>query len=353
MPTIIVGDFTSFVGPVSRVSCRLSGFGDVFYSISGGDRPLTIDRADAFLAPCLLYALKHRRDVEFDVPVSETLAGNAADLAFVFAAQLGLAVPKILFHRVVGDLTDLADGAICGFSGGVDSWFTLQQELFGCDRPGLRVRHLLFNNVGANLSATKDEDAFGRAREVAVALGLPLWRVDSNMDTFLGMDFEETHTARNGAVAHLFARVARRFLYSSADTYAHTRVGRASSMSYADPIVLPLLSVPALRLQSSGARFTRGQKTRAILRIPETRRFLDVCVWHDRRRSDGQLWPVLQMRPHACRSRGRGRAGRVRRCIRPCGLSRGAAPGRRAVSVRPEARRPRGVRGAARGGAGP
>lgn len=290
MQPLFVSDFAFHTpessAPSTTLSCTVPGFGRFFYDVSGGSgTPLAVDRADAFVAPCLLHAMKQGRAVTFDVPVSESLARNAPDLAFVFAAQLGLPVPEIRFARVLDDRADPAEGSITGFSSGVDSWFTLHQEFFGCDRPGLRIRHLLFNNVGANLSSTKDDDAYGRARQVAAMHGLPLWRVDSNMDAFLDMDFEETHTARNASVAHLFAGVARRFLYSSADTYHHTRIRRSSSMSYGDPVILPLLSVPAMRLQSSGARFTRAEKTRAILAVPETRRLLDVCVWHDRRRA--------------------------------------------------------------------
>ncbi len=284
MQSVIVSDFVRHaVEPESMsFSCSVSRFGEFFYRVSGGAYALAVDRADAFLAPCLLHAMKQGQAVEFDVPVSESLARNAADLAFVFAAQLGLAAPKVLFHRVVDDLTDIADGSICGFSGGVDSWFTLQQEFFGCDRSSLRVHHLLFNNVGANTSSHKDVEAYERAQAVARMYGLPLWRVDSNMDALLGMGFQLTHTARNVSTAHLFPAVARRFLYSSADDYTHTRIGRSEDMCYSDPVILPLMSVPSMRLQSSGARFTRGHKTRSILSIPDTRHLLDVCVRHDR-----------------------------------------------------------------------
>ena len=269
----------------------------LWYHIFNIPKTFSINSADAFFAPCLVFALKHNADIRFDIPISENLALTCADIAFIFGTQLGLdRHPHIEMTNVV-KIDRQAEGAVTGFPSGVDSWFSLKKHLLDCTYPSKRLTHLVFNDVGANSTGLKTREARARAQEVAQDYGLRLISVVSNMSSFLKMSFEQTHTARNASIAHLLTPVVDTFYYSSADTYLHAGVFPSKTSAHTDTIVLPLLSNDAIQLRSSGSLFTRGEKTKAILDIDRIGEQLDVCVRHERAGSKincGRCWKCLR-----------------------------------------------------------
>lgn len=269
----------------------------LWHKIFNVHRNFTITSADAFFAPCLVFALKHNADIRFDIPISENLALTSADLAFIFGTQLGLnRQPRIDLTNVV-KLDRQAEGAVIGFSSGVDSWFSLKKHLIDCNFPSKKLTHLVFNDVGANSTSQKTKEARVRAQDVAQNYGLQLVSVTSNMASFLSMDFQKTHTARNASIAHLLTPVVDTFYYSSAHTYQEAGVFPCKDAAHADTIILPLLSSDAIQLRSSGSLFTRGEKTKAILDIDRIGEQLDVCVRHERigqKINCGRCWKCLR-----------------------------------------------------------
>ena len=297
-----VRDFNATAGEDSiRLSCSVcDDHGDdsqLWYEIHGLPRGVSFASADAFFAPCLLFAMKRNAAIRFEVPISDRIAQQAPDLAFIFGTQLGLdRHPQIDFPNVV-IITRQSRGGVMGFSSGVDSWFSLKENFFECDFPSKRVTYLLVNDVGANTLDPKKRQVLSRAQDVASDLGLRLGHVSSNMAHFLGMGFQKTHTARNASVAHLFAPVTDTFYYSSTDTYLDAGVFPTYDMAYADSILLPLLSSDAMHLRSSGSCFTRGAKTEGILNIPRIGEHLDVCVNHGHQSSKincGRCWKCMR-----------------------------------------------------------
>ncbi|WGV15948.1 hypothetical protein [Fuscovulum ytuae] len=266
-----------------RASCLIQNDGhdtEIWFEVSGLPQNKEIESADAFFAPCLLLALKFNSQVVFEVPISKCMAYQAADLAYVFGTQLGLnrrlkveAPHPIAVHR-------RANGAITGFSAGVDSWFSLKQNFIECNLPGKKLTHLLVNDVGANSGKKKKQQVLRQAHVIAKEFKLGMISVNSNMSEVLQMDFQKTHTARNTSVAHLLTSISGMFYYSSTDTYDDSGVFPTYDMAYADTIILPLLSTDAITLRSTGSAYSRAEKTREILDIPQIGERLDVCVHH-------------------------------------------------------------------------
>ena len=283
---IVVGDFRTIVAEnhALRASCTIHlGNGvtsALWYEVTGLPPNAAVLCADAFLAPCLLFALKSKTGIRFDVPISDGLAHQVRDLAFIFGTQLSLdRRPAIEIDRTVS-VERMARGGITGFSAGVDSWFSIKENFIDCPHSSKKLTHLVVNGVGANFSEHKKIQVLERARSVAAELDLGLIIVRSNVDDLLQMGFQKTHTARNGSVAHLLSGIGDTFYYSSTDTYLDSGVFPTYDMAYADTIILPLLSSDSMTLRSTGSSFSRGEKTRQIMSIPKIGERLDVCVNH-------------------------------------------------------------------------
>ncbi|RXZ51875.1 hypothetical protein ESO86_00005, partial [Agromyces binzhouensis] len=173
-----------------------------------------------------------------------------------------------------------------GYSGGVDSYATLARHHFAADVPAsVRVTQLLYNNVGSHGRGERGRRLSSRRlaplRSGAESMGLPLFDVDSNVDDLYsapGLGFQQTHTMRNAAVAHLLAGGIRHFLYASSVPYADVAATPSFDVSFADPILLPFLSHRSLTLQPAVTDLDRWQKTELVTHVPHSYDRLDVCI---------------------------------------------------------------------------
>jgi hypothetical protein len=171
-----------------------------------------------------------------------------------------------------------------GFSAGVDSFCTLLSHTRADTPRELRLSGLFYNNVGSHGRGSAGACLYAlrerRIRAFAAQAGLPLIAVNSNLDAVLGVSFQRTHTLRNVAVSLLFQKVCGTFLYSSLVHYRDVRARDVTDMSYADPILLPLLRTETSACQSVGSEYTRFDKTRLISEHALGHTGLDVCVSH-------------------------------------------------------------------------
>lgn len=238
-------------------------------------------RLDAALVACLGPAMREGGTLRLDGEVTAELLDNTGrDLQAVLRHQMAFLRQVSLMACCATAAPPRAAGVLTGFSAGVDSFTVLAEYLFPQDVPeGLRVSHLLLNNVGSHGGRSTYEGRRDQRRQDVQSLGLPMIEVDSNLDDFFpGWGFQQTHTLRNAAVAHLLAPVVGTYLYASSYEFEHVRVGPTYDISYADPVVLPLLSTGALRARSVGSAYTRVQKTLKVADLDLARKQLDVCA---------------------------------------------------------------------------
>lgn len=289
--TIVLGSPTVDPGN-ARMTYRVavSGFQgpqSLWFSVPLEAASLVSTRADAALVALLMPAMAAGRDLVIEGPVTDELAwsfrGEAQDV--VRRVRPELSRIGIDVHRVEPP-QEGATGVASGYSAGVDSYATLARHHFAADVPeSLRLTHLLYNNVGSHGHGDAGRALYRNRLELirpsALSTGLPMIDVDSNLDEFYlaaRLAFQPSHTIRNAAVAHLLAAGIRDYLYASSMPYDRVTVNARFDLSFADPILLPLLSTRSLTLRSSGSDMDRATKTALIAEIPHTYERLDVCV---------------------------------------------------------------------------
>lgn len=246
------------------------------------------DSSDSFLVAALVRAMTtpNIEEIHVEGVISEKLYYNITSYLINILKQI---IPNAKDVRIVAPrLTSRhyePEGVITGFSAGVDSFSTIVDHIKGNASSSYELTHLLFNNVGSHGQTVKDMEIFytrhARLKEYAEAMNLPLIPMNSNLDRFLRLDFMRTHTIRNAAVALLFQKSCKGFLYASSVPYNEASIkgsNKGLSMSYTDPLILPLLSTESIDCISSGGQYTRFEKTENISNNKITYDSLDVCA---------------------------------------------------------------------------
>ena len=244
---------------------------------------LSAETCDGFVIGLYAAAAQRGLDIHVEGAMStklfESLNGACGEL-------LHTLLPNTRKVRVLADDTSHEDwggrGVYTGFSAGVDSFCTLLTQT-RADRPReSRLSGLFYNNVGSQARHQTGASLFAvrerRIRALAAQVGLPLLSFSSNLDTFLGIPFQRTHTLRNVAVALLCQRACGKFLYSSSVHFRDVRTRQLSDIGHADPILLPLLQTETLTCHSAGSEYTRNDKTRIVAQHALSYNALDICV---------------------------------------------------------------------------
>ncbi|WP_353827017.1 hypothetical protein [Agromyces sp. SYSU T0242] len=272
------------------VSFRLSGLDGadrLRFSVPDSAAGFLEERADAAVLALLMPAMRLRRDLLVEGPVTDELLWSLRHDVPVILRGVR---PELSTIDIEAADTVRAgprgDAVVTAYSAGVDSYATLARHHFADDVPdALRVTHLLYNDVGSHGRGDRGRELHGRRlariRQGAATMGLPLIDVDSDLDDLHlapGLGFQQTHTMRNAAIAHLLAGGVRLFLYASSVPYRDMAIAPVYDLSYADPMLLPALSTEALTLRSSGADLDRAQKTALVAQVPHSYDRLDVCT---------------------------------------------------------------------------
>lgn len=284
-----------------RVVANVDGSSPLWFAASAEGEELLTDRADHVAIALLLPAMRHGRDLRIGGVVTDSLLHRLNHDVQSLVRDVHPAYRRII---VTAEDTvaagSAATGVVTGFSGGVDSFATLTEYAASADVPaGLRVTHLLNNNVGAHGEGGRElwRARFDALRPVAADLGLPFIRVDSNIDEhYRGMGFMQTVTFRNAAVIHLLGGGVGRSYHASEGTFRNVRmppphgdIGLAGAMTF------PLLSTSAVTLESTSSGQSRIERTLALTRGPYAR-YLDVCVdpRPDRTTNCSKCWKCMR-----------------------------------------------------------
>jgi hypothetical protein len=273
----------------------------LWFSVPPDSEQLLTERADHVAVALLLPAMRYGRDLRVGGAVTDSLLHR---LNHDVQPLVRAVHPSYQAVTVTADEAVAAgaapSGVATGFSGGVDSFATLTEYATAARVPAaLRVTHLLNNNVGAHGDGgeglwRKRVDAL---RPVADELGLPFVRVDSNIDAhYPRMGFMQTVTFRNAAVMHLLGGGIGRSYHASEGTFRNVRMPPPhGDISLAGSMIFPLLSTPALTLESTSSGLSRIERTLALVGGPYAR-YLDVCIDTDSNRTTNcsQCWKCMR-----------------------------------------------------------
>jgi len=151
---------------------------------------LTPELSDPFILGVIEKAMKHGYDIHFSQPMSEDLYYNLTTYMIpVYARNLPYFNEIDLIGKTTNEKIESENKAGTGFSGGVDSFYTVLKHLHNNQCEAHNVSHLLIAVNGAattGISEDIDEEwlnATGKKMEPAAEeLGLKLILVNSNID---------------------------------------------------------------------------------------------------------------------------------------------------------------------------
>lgn len=275
----------------ARIQCQVSAAGlqdTLWYAVDKRHAGhLCDDRFDGFLVGLLLKAMALGEDIEVRGTLSERLHFNLTHYYMSIVRQMLPALGEIRIHADhldPGAGRTRPGGVGTGFSAGIDSFALLHDHYIEETRPGYRITHLLFNNVGSHgdrdFAAARRlfDQRYEAVRGYPQSLGLDFIKVDSNLSDLLRMNFEHTHTPRNFSVVLLFQKLFGRYFYASTFRYSDCFVGESYDMAFCDPFAVHLLSTETLDCIASGSQYTRVEKTALVARVRDANHWLNVCT---------------------------------------------------------------------------
>jgi hypothetical protein len=246
---------------------------------------LAHDRLDGFAIPALLMAMEvGEGELVLDGRMSERLVYNLESQVAPMLRGIVSGLRDVSLRAPALDACTArrGTGVVTGFSAGIDSLCAVAEHLDPCDTPGYRLTHLVFCNVGSHGHGDRGRELFRQRwdliRKFGDAVGLPIVRIDSNVDDLVATSFEQSHALRNASAVLTLQGLFGRYLYSSTYQFRDCHFRSSWDVAHADPALVPLLSTERFESVSTGCQYTRVEKTRIALRLPETRTTLNVCT---------------------------------------------------------------------------
>lgn len=266
---------------------------------------LVDDRADAFVVSFVNYAMIHGYDIKSDAPLSRKLYYQ---LTHYYIPALNSADETFRSIRVFCDVTDRileSAGAVgTGMSGGIDSFATLYLHSSDNCPDSHMVTHLTFFNVGAALSsnanrhsyediiAFEKEDIVEHTRRInqqryemaasfAQSYGYPLVRIETNIMEVQPILYRNVNVQRNCAAVLAMQKLFKVYYYASSFKLNDFNIKAEQDAAYYEMFALPMFSTDATQFYSSGAAYSRLQKTQMVSNYQPSYNSLNVCWLHD------------------------------------------------------------------------
>lgn len=248
-------------------------------------RHLIATRLDGFAVAALMIAMeKGEPELVLNGPVSERLLHSLQSQIEPLFKVLNPMWHEVTIKARAVEPSPAPErpAVVTGFSGGVDSFFTIAEYLTPERSPSYRLTHLLFCNVGSHGRGDGGRRLFHERWNLinafGTSIGLPIVRVDSNLDDLLDTRFERTHVARNASAVLALQGLFTKYLYSSTYRYQDCYFAETDDMAHADPATVHTLSTESLDVLSIGCECSRVRKTSLAARMPQTRTMLNVCM---------------------------------------------------------------------------
>ena len=244
---------------------------------------------DPVVVAALLPAMRTGHDIEIEGPVSpHLLSALQRALPVVLRGNMPyLKAVKVRHHGALYAPEQRGTAIATGFSGGIDSFCTLQDYYFEAHGDHERLTHLISNSFTRFRGLGENERSV--VRRLSAEIGLPLIEVNSNLDIlssppWVARDIQpsQTHTLWNAAVALALQGQVSRFYYSSGIAYPSLHYQADTDITYTDPEILRLLTTDGIILSSVGCELSRVEKTRQVSLVEHSRNYLNVCVSPDR-----------------------------------------------------------------------
>lgn len=245
---------------------------------------LCYERADAFLLAFLPYAMAFKHDIKIDGALSEKLYYQLKNHYIPSLAKFTNYYHSIRIKCKTLDSTSYsgaANGVATGFSGGVDSFYTVLKHLDSKEK-SYNLTHLTFFKVGATgsfggKSAQKTfEYRVSQFKKYADSKKLPFLTVDSNVSEHAKMSYNYIHTFRSMSAVLALQKLLKVYYYSSTGTIGNFEFNVVDAANF-DFFNLNNFAVEGLALYSVGLQCERLEKQDYIQNFTDTYEYLNVC----------------------------------------------------------------------------
>lgn len=240
---------------------------------------LCAGRADPFVMAILPAAMRGGHEIVCEDPVSERLHHQLREYLIPALCSAGGPYHPV---RITAPLTAEAHpnaGAVgTGFSGGVDSLYTVLTHGTDCEYP---LTHLAVFNSGV-FEGGAYRDGFRRACRAAERFakerGLETVFVDTNFNESLPERFLDVYSFRNLACALALQGLFSVYLLSSGHDAGHFHIDLRNAASY-DLLTVSCAGTESLAVYPSGAQVKRWQKLEALAEWEPSWRWLHPCIY--------------------------------------------------------------------------
>lgn len=253
---------------------------------------LLVERADAFLCALIPFAIRARKDIVCEAPVTEQLLHNVREVL----------IPQLCLHdgrlyktevRARPDCSVLPSGGSVGtgMSCGVDSFYTVNKYTGGVYR-SMELTHLycgnyLYGNGGW---------VYERAQAAADELQLPLVATGTNVNEELKLPHLYSHFFKTMFGVLSLRKLFRTYFYSSADDFNSFNLtdNSVNDTARMDLLLLYVFSAGDFQVLSGGGESHRIDKTRSICSLSAARKFLNVCLYPNEESNCGKCGKCMR-----------------------------------------------------------
>ena len=232
----------------------------LWYRVPENLADFVTESAEPFIVGAIFAAMEAKANVQVHGTVSPFLIRNLMEYQAYWYAHLPSKYNRVEInadHERESDLNPDVDKAICAFSGGIDSCYTVYRHASGiCGRLKRNIAACLF--VQGFDIPLNDDAAFQRAfrtnEDTLKSLGIPLYWIQTNHKE-LFKDWNETHAAGVGSSLMLFKRSFSEAIIPGTFSYKDD-----FSTWGSNPISDHLMSTRNFNIFHDGAVWNRGAK---------------------------------------------------------------------------------------------
>jgi hypothetical protein len=248
-----------------------------WYRLPASYQPALAQGCDPFVLAVLFTAMRTPANLVVHGPVSPSLLHNLEEYQAVWVQWFPRHYARIEIQAGTEQEQPKAptNAAVCGFSGGLDSSFTVYRhrtQNLGHAQQNL-TSAIFIHGFDISLSRVEAYNrAADRAKAMLDSLGVEMIPMAMNLKQ-LGDDWEHSHAAALASCLMLLQGGFSAGLIASSYPYSAIQPGWGSN-----PITDWLLSSASFPIIHDGAAFTRFDKVRVISQWPAALQYLRVCL---------------------------------------------------------------------------
>lgn len=237
------------------------------------------ERSDAFVMALLPTAMREKQDIFCETPMSGRLHYQLKHYLIPTLAAAGSLYHRISIHAALSNQGPENKGGVAtGFSGGVDSLYTIMTHGVGSEYP---LSHLTLFNVGVFEGADlreKFQRSCANAQPFADKMGFELLGLDSNLPEALPERFLDVYSFRNLAGALALQKLLSVYLLSSGHDIANFSIDLHNSATY-DLLTVNCAQTEGLAVYLSGGQVQRSEKLAQLSQWEPSYSWLHPCIY--------------------------------------------------------------------------